>query len=32
MYNAIALSDALLGVWYSFKVKQIEQQGTRPYS
>jgi hypothetical protein len=32
MYNAIALSDALLGVWYSFKVKQMEQQGTRPYS
>jgi hypothetical protein len=32
MYNAITLSNALLGVWYSFKVKQMEQQDTRPYS
>jgi hypothetical protein len=31
MYNAIALSDALLGVWYSFKVKRMERQDTRPY-
>ena len=31
MYNAITLSNALLGVWYSFKVKRVEQQDTRPY-
>jgi hypothetical protein len=32
MYKAIPLSNALLGIWYSFKVKQMEQQGKRLYS
>jgi hypothetical protein len=28
----MALSNALLGAWYSFKIKHIKQQDTRPYS
>jgi hypothetical protein len=32
MHNTNILSNVLLGVWYSFKVKQMEQQDTRPYS